>query len=97
MTETETEHGPMPPRSMEQHERLRVRAAIVGVRRMGLPPGIAEMVGRELEVWQEFGYRLGGGSLVRRVVDEIMTPAPAPVAAEDRRSVAGKSAVGYGG
>jgi hypothetical protein len=30
------------------------------------------MLSRELLTWEEFGYRLGGGQLVMRLVDHVL-------------------------
>jgi len=79
------------PRSMDPHEKLKLRTAAYRVRNLDLPPGIAELIARELMVWEEFGYRLGTSSLVRQVVDEIMKW-PTPLTERERRM---SGAVGY--
>jgi len=61
------------PRTMDPHEKLKLRSAAMRVRRLGLPPAMAEILAKELLVWEEFGYRLGTSSLIRKAVDEIMT------------------------
>jgi len=60
-----------PPAKMEQHEKMRLRAAAFRAGKV-LPPGLAKLVERELLVWDEFGYRFGRPSVVMRAVDEIM-------------------------
>jgi len=83
-----------PPQRMVGSEGLRLRAA--ASKALKLYPGpVGALVSRELLVWDEFGYRLGGDSLIRMVVEDILkTPLP------DASPVAGspfRSAVGYGG
>jgi hypothetical protein len=80
-----------PPRTMDPHEKLKLRSASYRVRKLGLPPAMAELLARELMTWEEFGYRLGTSSIVRKAVDEIMT-LPIPVAEPERRM---SGAVGY--
>lgn len=60
------------PRIMDAHEKLELRAAAYRVRKLDLPPAMAELIARELMTWEEFGYRLGINSLVRKAVREIM-------------------------
>jgi hypothetical protein len=37
------------------------------------PGPVGELVSRELLTWEEFGYRLGGGQLIMRLVDHVLT------------------------
>lgn len=63
-----------PPRRMDPHDKLKLRSAAYRVRsqKLGLPPAVAELLAREIMVWEELGYWLGTSSLVRRAVEEIM-------------------------
>jgi hypothetical protein len=85
-----------PPQVMTQHEKLRLRNAAFRVQRL-FPSNIANLLERELQTWQEFGYLLGSGSLVKGAVDEIMSmpipdiSPPTPASASSHL----KSAVGY--
>lgn len=64
------------PRSMDHHEKMRVRAAAFRATRL-YPGPVGELVSRELLTWEEFGYRLGGEQLVMRLVDHVLkTPLP---------------------
>lgn len=65
----ETTPGKLTP--MDQHERMRVRAAAFRATRL-YPGPVGELVQRELLTWEEFGYRLGGGQLVMRLVAEVL-------------------------
>ena len=56
------------PVPMDHHEKMRLRAAAFRVTRL-YPGPVGEMLSRELLTWEEFGYRLGGGQLVMRLVD----------------------------
>lgn len=61
----------MTPVPMDNDEKARLRAA--AFRAIRLYPGpVGELVSRELLSWEEFGYRLGGGRLVMRLVDHIL-------------------------
>lgn len=84
-----------PPRTMDQHEKLKLRSAAYRVRsqKLGLPEACAELLAREIMTWEEFGYRLGTNSLVKRAVDEIMKwPA---VSDESKVDIRVGGAVGY--
>lgn len=86
-----------PPRRMEQHDKIRMRAAAMKVRKL-IPGPLGEIVAHEILTWEEFGYRLGQGSVVLAAVNEIMkTPLPPGPAPEDSYRKLMKSAVGYGG
>jgi hypothetical protein len=64
---------------LDHHEKMRIRAA--AFRATKVHPGpVGELLSRELLTWEEFGYRLGGQSLVNRLVDHILkTPLAEPV------------------
>ncbi len=68
--------GPVP---MDHHATGRLRAAAFRVTRLH-PGPVGELVSRELLAWEEFGYRLGGGQLVMRLVDHVLA---APLAKDD--------------
>lgn len=92
------------PRRMDQHDKLKIRAAAHRVHRIGLPPAVAELLSRELLVWEDLGYWLGTSSVVRRAVEEVMKWPTVAVAEEERKlgmkagagaGVVGGGAVGY--
>jgi hypothetical protein len=56
---------------LDQHDKLRVRAPAFRVTRL-YPGPVGEVLSRELLTWEEFGYRLGGGALVMRLVDHVL-------------------------
>ena len=66
----------MEPAPMDHHEKMRLRAAAFRSTRL-YPGPVGELLSRELLTWEEFGYRLGGGELVMRLVDHVLT-APLP-------------------
>ncbi|HYH32174.1 MAG TPA: hypothetical protein VD903_17510 [Pseudonocardia sp.] len=66
----------MDPVPMDQHEKMRLRAAAFRATRL-YPGPTGELLSRELLSWEEFGYRLGGGRLVMGVVDQVLE-APIP-------------------
>ncbi len=66
----------MDPAKMDHHEKMRLRAAAFRVTRL-YPGPVGELLSRELLTWEEFGYRLGGGQLVMRLVDDVLE-APIP-------------------
>lgn len=70
----DTTDSPTP--RMDNHERMRIRAAAFRSTRL-YPGPVGEMLSRELLTWEEFGYRLGGSGLVLRLVDHILN-APLP-------------------
>ena len=51
----------MTPVPMDHHEKARLRAAAFRVTRL-YPGPVGELLSRELLTWEEFGYRLGGGT-----------------------------------
>ena len=61
----------MSPVPMDHHEKMRLRAAAFRVTRL-YPGPVGELLSRELLTWEEFGYRLGGGQLVMRLVDHVL-------------------------
>lgn len=61
-----TGHG-----SMDQHERMRIRAAAVRATRV-YPGPVGELVARELLTWEEFGHRLGSAGPIMQLVDAVM-------------------------
>ena len=67
------------PVPMDHHEKMRLRAAAFRVTRL-YPGPVGELLSRELLTWEEFGYRLGGGQLVMRLVDHVLK---APLAQGD--------------
>ncbi len=67
------------PVPMDHPEKMRLRAAAFRATRL-YPGPVGELVSRELLTWEEFGYRLGGGQLVLRLVDHVLT---APLAQGD--------------
>jgi hypothetical protein len=66
----------MDPAKMDHHEKMRLRAAAFRATRL-YPGPVGELLSRELLTWEEFGYRLGGGQLVMRLVDDVLE-APIP-------------------
>lgn len=65
----------MPPDPMDHHEKMRLRtAAFQATRRY--PGPVGELLSKEIMSWEEMGYRFGGGSLIRRLVDDILKPVP---------------------
>ena len=64
------------PGRMDQHEKTRLRAAAFRVTHL-YPGPVGELLSRELLVWEEFGYRLGGDQLIMRLVDHVLK-APMP-------------------
>lgn len=81
----------MLPTPMDHKDKMRFRAAAHKATRL-YPGPVGELLSREILVWEDFGYRLGGSGLILRLVDEILNPStPVPV------SPAGRGAVGYGG
>ena len=61
----------MNPASMNHNEKMQLRAAAFRVIRL-YPGPVGELLSRELLTWEEFGYRLGGGQLVMRLVDHVL-------------------------
>jgi hypothetical protein len=65
--------GPVP---MDHHEKARLRTAAFRVTRL-YPGPMGELASREILMWEEFGYRLGNGGLMSRLVDHVLK-APLP-------------------
>jgi hypothetical protein len=61
----------MSPVHMDHHEKMRLHTAAFRVTRL-YPGPVGEVLSRELLTWEEFGYRLGGGQLVMRLVDHVL-------------------------
>lgn len=84
------------PQLMDTHQKMRIRAA--AFRATKLYPGpVGELLSRELVIWEEFGYRLGGEGLILRLVEFVMKE---PIENAEPRGESYerfKSAVGYGG
>jgi len=59
--------------AMGHHETMRMRAAAIRATRL-YPGPVGELLSRELLTWEEFGYRLGGHSLITQLVDQLLTP-----------------------
>jgi hypothetical protein len=57
--------------AMDHNERKRIRLAAFRVTRL-YPGPVGELVSRELMSWEEFGYRLSSGSMIMRIVDEVL-------------------------
>jgi hypothetical protein len=69
------------PDRMDHHERMKVRAAAFRATRV-YPGAVGEVLSKELLSWEEYGWRLGSFSLIRRLVDQVMKadlPVPATV------------------
>jgi hypothetical protein len=60
---------------LDHHERMRLRAAAFRATRL-YPGPVGEVLAEEVLTWEQFGYRLGGGRLVMRLVDHLLTAAP---------------------
>ena len=60
------------PVPMDHHEKMRLRAAAFRATRL-YPGPVGEVLSRELLAWEEFGYRFGGGQLMTRLVDHVLT------------------------
>lgn len=56
---------------MNAHDKQWLRQAAFRVTRL-YPGPVGELLSKEILVWEEFGYRLGGGQLIMRLVKEIM-------------------------
>jgi hypothetical protein len=67
----------MTPVPMDHQEKMRLRAAAFRVTRL-YPGPAGELLSRELLSWEEFGYRLGGGQLVMRLVDQVLKAPTSP-------------------
>lgn len=64
--------GDRPPAPMASHEKMRIRAA--AFRATQLYPGpVGTLISRELLDWENFGYILGGSSLIAALVQHVLT------------------------
>ena len=61
--------------SMDHHEKARLRAAAFRATRL-YPDPVGELLSLELLAWEGFGYRLGGGQLIMRLVDHLLGGPP---------------------
>lgn len=81
------------PPVMSLHEKTRLRAAAYRASRV-YPGPVGELLSREILVWEEFGFRLGGGGLILRLVDQVLKM-PIPPNPNRVSAAAATSAVGY--
>lgn len=58
------------PTAMTHEERARIRLAAFKVIKL-YPGPVGELLSRELLTWEEFGYRLGNGRLIQRLVEHV--------------------------
>lgn len=56
---------------MDQHEKMRLRAAAFRAPRI-YPGPAGRVLAMEILAWEEFGYRLGNASLIHELVDYIL-------------------------
>ena len=84
------------PVRMDTKEKMRVRAAAFRVTRL-YPGPVGDFLARELQTWEEFGYRLGGNALVMSLVDFVMKEPIENSTARKESYERFRSAVGYGG
>jgi hypothetical protein len=56
---------------MTHAELTRIRAAANRARRL-YPGPVGEVLYRELISWEEFGYRLGGATVISRLVEHLL-------------------------
>ena len=82
--EDETPAGPVP---MDHLDRMRVRQAAYRVRRV-YPGPVGAVLFRELLTWEEFGYRLGGGSVILDLIEHILNAPEPSVPAKARAAAA---------
>lgn len=61
--------NPLP--SMNPRERARLLAAASRAYR-AYPGPVGKLISRELEAWQEFGYRLGSKTLIMALVEDVI-------------------------
>lgn len=64
-----------PPAQAAEHERGRVRAAVAAARRR-YPGPLGRVLTRELDAWQEFGWRFGRDSDIAALVTELLKEPP---------------------
>lgn len=57
---------------LDSIERSRLRSA-AGRAKLIYPGPVGEMLLRELNSWESVGVRYGGGSLIKRLVNELLT------------------------
>jgi hypothetical protein len=62
---------------MDQQQRMQLRTAAVRAKRV-YPGPVGELLYRELLDWETFGYRLGGGGFVTRLIDHLSSAPLAP-------------------
>ena len=77
--EDETPAGLVP---MDHRDRMRVRQAACRATRV-YPGPVGAVLCRELLTWEEFGYRLGGGSVILDLIEHILAAPEPPVPAEE--------------
>lgn len=63
------------PEPQPLHETARLQAASAAARRR-YPGPVGDLLAMELKGWAEFGFRLGGHSLIGHVVDELLKADP---------------------
>ena len=62
---------------MDHQQRMRLRTA--AFRATHLYPGpVGELLCRELQDWEEFGYRFGSGAFMTRLIDHLSSAPVAP-------------------
>jgi hypothetical protein len=74
MTPEEVAEHPAPPSLppvMDHGARTRARTAAFRVGRL-YPGPVGEVLALELRTWEQFGYRLGGDSMIARLVEHVM-------------------------
>jgi hypothetical protein len=57
--------------ALEYSEKMRLRAAAFRATRL-YPGPVGAVLAAELGAWEEFGYRLGGASLINQLADHIL-------------------------
>ena len=62
---------------MDHYQRMRLRTAAFRAAQV-YPGPVGELLCRELLDWEEFGYRFGGGALVTRLTDHLLSAPVAP-------------------
>lgn len=63
------------PDGLPLHETARLQAAVAAARRR-YPGPVGELLATELRGWADFGYRLGGHSLISAVVTDLLRADP---------------------
>lgn len=70
------ESGPGAAPPMDYREKTRLRAAAFRVQKL-YPGPVGALLSKELYDWEDFGYRLGGSSLIYQLVEHVeTTPLP---------------------